>query len=68
MREVMGAESLADDLMLGARGFVGDGEGWRGVACWLMGGLGGASGCASGSEVPHRNRGGAGSAGEREVR
>lgn len=65
----MGAESLADDLMLRARGLLREGgmEGREGY-CWLMGGQGGALGCASGSEVPHRNRGGAGSAGEREVR
>lgn len=64
----MGGKSLADDLMLRARGFVKGGEGKWEVCGWLMGGWGGALGCALGSEVAHRNRGGAGSAGEREVR
>lgn len=63
----MGAESLADDLMLRARGLLRGEKGVRGC-CWLTREQGGDLGCASGSEVPHRNRGGAGSAGEREVR
>ncbi|KAG7220982.1 hypothetical protein INR49_010231 [Caranx melampygus] len=44
------------------------GEGGKEGCCWPDGGRSrvGVSGCASGSEAPHRNRGGAGSAGERE--